>query len=250
MKIQVIVVGWHYTDYPGESNLIDGLIEFKNENEFVDVFYSCHREPPKEVKENFDWKLFPNLGMADGGFQQAIDFLDIEDDTICLFFQDDVIIKNWECVNICLELLDSNYKFIGNCMNYPTSFNPFGIEKASGKQFADFTKDETKHLFDRELQIKTLRTSFFCTKYKYLKDIHGFEPIWVEPIQDKDGNWHTEGHKGIGGIGNLIIILFAYKINRVYGSNAITYLSNRYLDSDFMYECARGQIDENNPPTE
>jgi thymidylate kinase len=41
--------------------------------------------------------------------------------------------------------------------------------------------------------------------------------------------------------------MFSYKINRVFGYNVITYLSDRYLDSDYIYEMGRGEIDPNNP---
>ena len=57
MKIQFIVVGWHYS----YGDLIDGLIELKNDNDIVDVFWSCHKEPTDVIKENFDWKLFETL---------------------------------------------------------------------------------------------------------------------------------------------------------------------------------------------
>ena len=40
-----------------------------------------------------------------------------------------------------------------------------------------------------------------------------------------------------------------YKINKVLGAESITYLSNRYLDSDYIYEMGRGKMDPNNPMT-
>ena len=78
MKIQFIVVGWHYS----YDDLIDGLIELKNDNDMVNVFWSCHKEPTDVIKENFDWKLFDNLGLEDGAYQQALDYLKPDDDVI------------------------------------------------------------------------------------------------------------------------------------------------------------------------
>ena len=45
------------------------------------------------------------------------------------------------------------------------------------------------------------------------------------------------------------MFMFSYKINRIFGPQHIGYLSNRYLDSDFIYEMGRGEIDPNNPMT-
>ena len=42
--------------------------------------------------------------------------------------------------------------------------------------------------------------------------------------------------------------LLNYKINKVFGHQNIAYLSQEYLDSPFIYECARGKIDPNKPP--
>ena len=43
------------------------------------------------------------------------------------------------------------------------------------------------------------------------------------------------------------MFMFSYKINRVFGIQSISYLSDRYLDSDYIYEMARAKIDVNNP---
>ena len=41
--------------------------------------------------------------------------------------------------------------------------------------------------------------------------------------------------------------LFSYKLCRIFGHQKIAYLSTRYLDSDYMYECGRGKVDPNHP---
>jgi len=41
MKIQFIIVGWYYN----QTSLELGLKELNENNQDVDVFYSCHKEP-------------------------------------------------------------------------------------------------------------------------------------------------------------------------------------------------------------
>lgn len=253
MKIQFIVTGWHMN----QSSLIDGLYELKNENDIVNVFWSCHREPTDEIKEKFDCKLFLNGGEECGAYDQAIDYLNIEDDTICFFMHDDVIIKDWKFMNICINGLSQGFKVIGNCMDYTSQFNPFktyelGItEEFDGKEYIEYVKPENQHLFDKEMVIKKVRPSFICMKYKDVKEMGGFEPrkeALVPPIIT-DGKPHYRGSKGLGKFGNLFPELVCYKMNKVFDPNKITYLSTRYLDSPFIYECGRGEIDPNNPMT-
>ena len=121
MKIKFIVLGWYYDKY---QDLIDGLVELKKENaKDFDVFYSCHKEPIDIIKENFEWKLFENKGLEWGGYQQAYKHLNFNDDDILFFINDDLDIKDWEFINICINKL-SSYKVIGNGLNYGFNMNP------------------------------------------------------------------------------------------------------------------------------
>ena len=43
--------------------------------------------------------------------------------------------------------------------------------------------------------------------------------------------------------------LFGYKATKVFTLEKIAYLSDRYLDSDFIYECARGKVTDQHPIT-
>ena len=83
MNIQFIVCGWWYDEFDGRKGItdfIDGLIELQKDNEFIDVFWSCHREPTDIVKENFNWKLFENIGLEEGAYTQALEYLDVDDE--------------------------------------------------------------------------------------------------------------------------------------------------------------------------
>ena len=112
MNIQFIVVGWHMN----QPSLIDGLFELKENNPTIKLFWSCHREPTDEIKNKFEHKVFFNGGEECGAYDQAIDYLDIDDETVCFFMHDDLIIKNWEfinmCINTCLYVYECFYTYI------------------------------------------------------------------------------------------------------------------------------------------
>ena len=121
MKIQFIICGWHMN----RKSLIDGLYELEKQNkDTVRVFWSCHREPTDEIKEKFNHKLFFNGGEEYGAYQQGIEHLDLEDDTICFFLHDDLVLKSFDFIPLCIEGLKT-YEVIGNCMNYSeNSYDP------------------------------------------------------------------------------------------------------------------------------
>ena len=258
MKIQFIVTGWHFNQY----SLIDGLYELKKDNKDIDVFWSCHREPTEDIKNKFEWKLFHNGGEECGAYDQAISHLDIDNDTICFFMHDDIIIKDWNFINLCLEKLQ-RYKVIGNCRDYSDNFDPFKIQKIGiteefdNKMFKDYVKPENQYLFDSKMFIFKVRPSFICMKYSDVKSMGGFEPreeALIPPLVEKDewndkGEPHYRGARGLGAFGNLFPALVCYKMNKILGTENITYLSDRYLDSDYIYEMGRGNIDPNNPMT-
>ena len=212
--IQFIIVGWHFDNFP---ELITDLIQINEANDEIKMFWTCHKEPSERVKQNFDYKVFPNLGLEDGAYQQALDYLNLSDDTVLFLMHDDIVVKDWSFINLCLESLKQGFTFVGNGMNYPANFNPQEIVR--GKKCIDWVKDEAKHLFDKHETVLTIRESFICTTRKYLRDIFDFEVIWEEPQPDANGKFH------IGGIGNLQQSMLGYKMNKVFGANKIKYLS-------------------------
>ena len=61
MKIQFIVCGWWYDEWDGKKNqteFIDALYELKEENENLDVMWTCHKKPPQIIKDKFDYKEY------------------------------------------------------------------------------------------------------------------------------------------------------------------------------------------------
>lgn len=229
MKIQFIIVGWHFDDFP---EYVDQLIQLNADNDMIDIFWSCHKEPSDKVKENFDYKIFDNLGLEDGAYQQALDHLDLDDDIILFLMHDDLVIKDWNFINVCIERLNQGFKVVGNGINYPLQLNPNDVKR--GKRYIDFVKDECKHLFDTHLFCYTIRESFMCIKRGDLRQIGDFEVIWENP---------SDKGEGPGGIGNTQQSLLGYKLTKVFGKDKITYLSNTYQDSEYLFECARGTMD-------
>jgi len=230
--IQFIIVGWHFESYP---EFIKQLIQIQEQNtESVKVFWSCHREPPSIVKDNFDYKVFPNLGLEDGAYQQALDYLQIEDDTVLFLMHDDIVVKDWSFINVCLERLENGIAFIGNGVNYPEYTTPTKIydEKYFPKTVLEVCRPETQHFFEKEGLAYTLRESFICTVRKYLRDIYDFEVVWETPADNMP----------IGPMGNMQQTMLGWKITQHYGLQRISYLSSTYMDSEYLYECERGQV--------
>ena len=109
MKIQFIVCGWWYDEFDGRKGItdfIDGLIELQKDNDFVDVFWTCHKEPTKLIKDNFKYKVFENVGLEWGAYNKAFDYLDLDDDTIVFCIQDDMVIKDWCFVSVCVKYIN------------------------------------------------------------------------------------------------------------------------------------------------
>ena len=129
--IRFIVCGWHMN----QPTLIEGLAELqKNNPNDVHVFWSCHREPTDFIKENFDYKVFFNGGEEYGAYEQAINYLDIFNYDVCFFMHDDLVIKDWEFVQVCINDIHEKppytIKIIGNGIGFWFVFhqNPFSIE--------------------------------------------------------------------------------------------------------------------------
>lgn len=231
MNIMFIIVGWHFDAFP---EFVDQFILLKQMNPDLRIFWTCHKEPSQKIKDNFEYKVFENIGLEDGAYQQALDYLTIPDDTILFLMHDDLIIKNWAFIHQCIDYLEQGFKFIGNGVNYPTQLNPLDTPRGRDNMFVEYVKDAAKHLFIESKFVQTLRESFICTTRKSLRQIFDFEVIWEEIKPDSEGKFH------IGGIGNIQQTLLGYKISSVF-PNGIAYLSNTYQDSEFLYECARGK---------
>jgi len=266
-KLWFIISGFHNENFPQFVKEMFNLTEL-NKNE-MDIFWSCHKEPSNLVKELFPdkYQVFPNLGLEDGAYQQALDFLGnkIDQEDYIFFLHDDLTIKSFAFIKESIELIEIHgKKFIGNGMNYPAQVDLYkeieiknckypsdGDFKTSSIQLFFFlakserigrlfnpnsyptVKNEIEHtcIFNNVL---TIRESFICTKKKYIDEVEQFEVIWAEPVPDENGKFH------IGGMGNTQQTMLGFKICQLLGPNSIVYLSDTYQDSEYIYEHARG----------
>ena len=230
-----------------KATFIDDLKEIKEYNPNVSVFWSCHKEPPKIIIDNFNYKVFENEGLEHGAYDQALNHLDLDDDVICYFFNDDMYIHDWNWINICNSELLSKYntKFVMNGVDYGFRMNPQEIPKLSKwrettDKVVDYVKPESKKYFmeDKLIKFRTLRTSFIGCVRKTLRDINDFEWCRVPLMYD----FPNHKHDGcIDTIGNLSLQIFAYKVGKVYGLDKVKYLSPYYRYSKYMTECLRGK---------
>ena len=69
------------------------------------------------------------------------------------------------------------------------------------------------------------------------------------PNKNEEGVYVYRGNKGMSSWGNEFPQLNNYKFNVVFGHEKMTYLSDRYLDSEYIYECARGNVVSDHPIT-
>ena len=255
--IRFIICGWHMN----QPSLINGLHDLmKLNSDDVHVFWACHREPTEEIREKFDHKVFFNGGEEYGAYEQAVNYLDIDDDDICFFLHDDLVLKSFDFIPLVVEGLQ-DLNVIGNGANYPEpSYDineviEVGIkEEFDGVTRKDYVKEENQHLFDKIiLDMNTIRPSFLAMRYSDVKKMGGFEPrhdAYEYPRKNKEGVYVYRGNKGMSTWGNEFPQLNNYKFNKVFGGDKIGYLSKTYLDSPFVYECARGKVVSDHPITE
>lgn len=225
-NIQFIVVGWHFESFP---ETVQKLYKLKEEVEQVDVFWIMHKPPTDFIRSNFKYKEFENLGLERGAYQRALDYLSLDEDTVVFLIHDDLEIKSFEFINDCIERISRGVAFIGNGVNYPAVLDPFEVIW-KGKTFKELVKQEYQHIFTEKKLVKTIRGSFMCTLVKYMNMVGGYEFIDNNP----------EDLRHIGGFGNTQQSLFGYKIHSLFGPERIEYLSNTYMDSEYIQEYARG----------
>jgi hypothetical protein len=248
-KIQFIICGWWYDEFDGRKGItdfIDGLIELQKGNEFIDVFWTCHKEPIQLVKDNFKYKVFENIGLEWGAYNKAFNHLDLDDDTIVFCIQDDMVIKDWNFINACIEHINNGTKIIGNGYNYGYDFEPQSEARLSywlktKDKLIDYVREENKHMFDRYIECVSIRGSFLCTRYDHIKEINGFEYV-NKPLTYGTKEDGTEFIL-IDPYGNTSLYLNAYKFTKYFGYKGFKWLSNEYRKSPYMIECGRGNID-------
>jgi len=227
MRIKVIICGWWYDKFDHRENLtefIEGLISLNENNNNIDIFWACHKEPIDLVKNNFEWKLYENVGLEWGAYNKAFNELEFEDDDYVFCIQDDMVIKDWGFIEACISHLSNDeIKIIGNGFNYPYDMKP--QEEARLSYWLNTNPD----MFNETVSCLSIRGSFLATRWKHIKLINGFEYVNV-PL--------CEGVKEDGTkflltdpFGNTSLYLNAYKFSKYFGQSSFKWLSNIYRRS-------------------
>ena len=248
-KIQIIICGWWFDEFDNQKNqttFIESLKWINDSNDNINIFWACHKDPIKLVKDNFEWELYENVGLEWGAYDKAFNTLNLEDDTFVFCIQDDMLIKDWGFINVCVDYLkDDKIKIIGNGFNYPYNMNPNEEARLSywlktNNRWVDYVKPENQHMFDISVNCLSIRGSFLVTRYKHIKSINGFEYV-NKPLEEgikEDGTKFLL----IDPFGNTSLYLNAYKFSKYFGKEGFKWLSNTYRKSKWMVECGRGNI--------
>ena len=253
-KIQFIVCGWWYDEFDkktGQTDFIKSLQYLNKENDNIDVFWTCHKKPPKIITENFEYQEYENIGLEWGAYHKAFTDLNLDNGTFNYYIQDDMIIHDWSFINVCMNHFKNNPKarVIGNGWNYPWEIDPLEEARLSywlktKDRWVDYARPENQHIYEEKLVCWSMRGSFLTSKPEYIKEVGSFDYVNQPLITMPDGNDSRDPH------GNTSEYLNGYKFTKVFGYEGMKYLSNQYRFSKYMIECGAGNVrlDYEEPP--
>jgi hypothetical protein len=240
---KIIVCGWWFDKFDNQENQTDFIEQLKyinNNNSNIEVFWACHKEPIDLVKNNFNWKLYENVGLEWGVYNKAFNDLEFKDDDFVFCIQDDMVIKDWGFIEVCQEhLTNDKIKIIGNGFNYPYNMDPLEEARLSywlktKDRWIDYVRPENQHMFKEKVNCLSIRGSFLATKWKHIKLINGFEYVNA-PLSNGVKEDGTE-FVLIDPFGNTSLYLNAYKFTKYFGPKSFKWLSNTYRRSKWMTE--------------
>ena len=169
-NIKIIVCGWWFDKFDNKNNqtsFIDNLKFINDNNDNIEVFWACHKDPIPLVKNNFNWKLYDNVGLEWGAYNKAFNDISFNDDDFVFCIQDDMVIKDWGFINACQShLSDDKIKIIGNGFNYPYLMNPLEEARLSywlktNDRWVDYVRPENQHMYKETINCLSIRGSFF-----------------------------------------------------------------------------------------
>jgi hypothetical protein len=240
LKIQFIILGWHFEPIEYQEGLLD-LIRYNKYDKNVDikVYWVCKKEPTQFIKDNFDYKVYPNVGLEWKGYTEGFYDLEVDDDTFVFFTHDDINVKDWSFIPIIIERLKGNCKVVGNGWNPCFNLHPDQIITPGNKDEpfpfgSKYTWKEVainKEFFTTPGFCRNIRASFMAMKANTFRDMKGLE--WLaDPYNGQSKNllW-----------ANILINLNGYKWTKMFGEENISFLSNTYKTSDFIDEFERGE---------
>lgn len=215
-EIAICVAGWHF-NLPFYKQLLSIVPE--------NVWVISHR-PPEAFPE---WLLSglgsdqiiqkPNVGYDWGCYQQFIQ-LDIWRNYKYVFFMhDDLTIKDSGFIDHCIKILEDGKGMVGNGRVAPR------------KNWPDTHPECYAHSKwkppSRDFEHDVVRGSFFAMSHTSLEKTVQFEVFWDRfRLTSGFGNWSTRAS--------------CARIEDLWGDKAFAFLSEEYLESEYLLEHVRG----------
>lgn len=215
-KIAICLTGWYFNE-----DVYRQLFEVAS----IDIFVVVHKQ--RDQVPAFLFEQIPeeriifqkNIGYDWGSYQQFIATGLWREYDFIFFMHDDLAIKSLDFIPHTIDLLQAGKKVVGNgrnaqYLNWPHS-HPFCYGHSTWLPPS------------RQFQHDTIRGSFLAMNSNTLKKINHFEIFW-DP-------YHLTVR-----FGNHSLIATCGKIQALFGESSFGFLSETYLDSEYMTELERG----------
>ena len=225
-SVCLCVAGWHF-----RPDVFDALERIRAAFG-ADVFVVSHRplgDVPAQVAARVGAErvlVRPNVGYDWGCYQQFLDTGAWRGYDHVFFLHDDIVIRDIGFVPACIERLATGARFVGNGRNaaktdWPTTHAHCYAHAAVRPPGPGF-----RHA--------TVRGSFLATTRPALAELGGFEVFW-DPfhLTDRFGNWSVVASSG--------------RMAVRFGPDRLAFLSDAYLESDYLVELVRGTADQDQP---
>lgn len=215
-RTAICVAGWHYN-----RRFYNQLLSIAPNNVWVISHQTPKGTPTWLISDLRSDHIFfkPNIGYDWGCYQQFIHMGIWKEHDYVFFLHDDLTIKDSGFIDHSIALLEDGFGIVGNGRvaskrNWPNSH----VASYAHSNWKPPTRD-FKH--------DVVRGSFFATKQSTLDLIGQLEVYWdAFQLTSDFGNWSTRASCG--------------RIEYLHGTNAFAFLSQEYLESDYLIEHVRG----------
>ena len=215
-SVCVCVTGWHFpiAFYERMSKLVG-----------VDVFVVSHQ--PKhhipdaiyDVIAEDHVLIYANYGYDWGCYQQFLETDIWRDYVYCVFMHDDVRILRDDFIDAAIALLSGDIVLVGNGRN--STRQDWAYHYPWLYAHASWIPSSRDFLYD------TVRGSFFVMATTTIETMGQFEVMWDRfHLSMRFGNWSLGASSA--------------KLHHLFGMPCFAFLSNVYLQSDYLLEDVRG----------
>lgn len=214
-KIGICIAGWHLTKLPLEM-----LLGIRASQLYI-ISHRPLAEVPTHLAShpNIELLIRPNIGYDWGCYQQFIESGLWQNYEYLFFMHDDIQIHNIGFVERACQLLDQGAAIVGNGRNSSELIRAY--DRLHYYAHASWLPPYPGFEHD------TVRGSFFATKREVLEKLTSFEVFW-DPL-----------HLSLG-YGNYSLVASSAKIHAFFEDYPFDFLSETYLESEFISEEVRG----------